>query len=185
MRVILKNVRLSFPDIWEPATFQGEGKAAFGASFLIPKDNKPLLKEINAAIDAVAKDKWAAKADAILKAMRAQDKSCLHDGDNKDYDGYQDSFYLSARNEARPTIIDRDKAPLTKTDGRPYSGCFVNAIIDLWAQDNQFGKRVNASLAGIQFYKDGDAFSGGRSASADDFDDLGSDEEDEAESDLV
>jgi hypothetical protein len=62
---------------------------------------------------------------------------------------------------------------LEKDTGVIYSGCFVNAQIDIWAQDNGFGKRINCTLAGVQFAADGDAFGGGRPASADDFDDLG------------
>ncbi|MWN55950.1 ssDNA-binding protein, partial [Escherichia coli] len=52
------------------------------------------------------------------------------------------------------------------------AGCYVNAVIDIWAQDNNFGKRINASLGGVQFLRDGDAFAGGGVASADDFDDI-------------
>ena len=37
----------------------------------------------------------------------------------------------------------------------------MNAIVELWAQDNNYGKRINASLAGVQFAKDGEAFAGG------------------------
>ncbi len=61
-------------------------------------------------------------------------------------------------------------------DGKPYSGCYVNGIVDIWAQDNGFGRRLNATLKGVQFVKDGDAFSGGTAVSADAFDDLGVDE---------
>ena len=52
----------------------------------------------------------------------------------------------------------------------------MNASIELWAQDNSFGKRVNASLRGVQFLKDGDAFAGGGAASDDEFDDLATDD---------
>lgn len=33
-----------------------------------------------------------------------------------------------------------------EADGLVYSGCYVNARIELWAQDNANGKRVNAKL---------------------------------------
>jgi hypothetical protein len=70
-------------------------------------------------------------------------------------------------------VIDRDKSPLTAEDGKPYSGCYVNCSLELWAQDNSYGKRINAQLGGVQFFKDGDAFSGGGSAAdADDFDEI-------------
>jgi hypothetical protein len=172
MKIKLNAVRLSFPQLFEATTVNGEGKPAFSAAFLIsPTD--PQVAAINAAIDAVAKEKWGAKADAQLKAMRAADKVCLHSGDLKsNYDGFEGNLYISARNSMRPLVIDVNKSPLTEQDGKPYAGCYVNASLELWAQDNNYGKRVNATLMGVQFYKDGESFTGGGVADTDDFDDL-------------
>lgn len=172
MKLKLENVRLAFPVLFEPKTVNGEGKPAFSAALLIdPADAQ--VKAINAAIEQIAKEKWGAKADAILKTMRATDKVALHDGDLKSsYDGFPGNLYVSARSATRPLVIDKDKSPLTEQDGKPYAGCFVNASIELWAQDNNYGKRVNASLRGIQFFRDGDAFAGGGAASEDEFDEI-------------
>lgn len=173
MKIKLSNVRLSFPDLFEAKTVNGEGKPAFGAAFLINKAD-PQVKTIEAAIAQVAKDKWGAKADAILKQMRAGDKLALHDGDTKSqYEGYEGMLFISSRSQTRPLVIDRDKSQLSAEDGKPYSGCYVNCTLELWAQDNSYGKRINAQLGGVQFFKDGDAFSGGGSAAdADDFDSI-------------
>lgn len=172
MKLRLSNVRLAFPTLFEAKTVNGEGKPAFSASFLLdPAD--PQLTAINQAIDTCAKAKWGAKADAILKAMRGADKVFLHDGDLKEnYDGFAGMLYVSSRSTTRPLVIDADKSPLTEKDGKPYAGCYVNASIELWAQDNNYGKRINASLRGVQFLRDGDAFAGGAPASEDEFDDL-------------
>lgn len=172
MKVKLNNVRLSFPSLFEAKTVNGEGKAAFSAVFLLdPKD--PQVKAVNAAIEAVARDKWGVKAEATLKTLRAADKTCLHSGDLKaNYAGFEGMLYISARNTLRPLVIDVNKAPLTQEDGKPYAGCYVNASIELYAQDNNYGKRVNATLAGVQFYRDGEHFGGGTIADADDFEDM-------------
>ena len=50
----------------------------------------------------------------------------------------------------------------------------MNVSLELWAQDNNYGKRVNATLMGVQFFRDGDAFAGGGVASEEDFDDVSS-----------
>lgn len=177
MKLHLMNVRLSFPNLFEPTQVNGEGKPAYSASFLLPPDD-PQIDTINDVIDKVAEEKWKAKAKTILAQMRGADKVCLHNGDMKaDYDGYAGYYYVSARNAARPLVINRDKTPLTAEDGKPYGGCYVNAVIDVWAQDNQWGKRVNATLSGVQFLRDGDAFAAGAPASVDEFDDLGVDAE--------
>ena len=174
MKLRLNNVRLAFPTLWEAKTVNGEGKPAFSATFLIdPAD--PQVATINKAIDAVAAEKWGAKATAILAGARKADKVCLHDGDLKaTYDGFAGNLYVSARNPVRPLVIGADKAPLVESDGKPYAGCYVNVSLELWAQDNNYGKRVNATLMGVQFFRDGDAFAGGGVASDDDFDDVSS-----------
>lgn len=172
MKIKLTNVRLAFPALFEAKTVNGEGEAAYSASFIIdPAD--PQVKAINAAIDAVAKEKFGTKADSVLTQMRAGDKVCLHNGDSKsDYAGFPGNLFISARTKTRPLVLDADKTPLVAADGKPYAGCYVNASVELWAQDNNYGKRVNASLRGVQFLKDGDAFAGGGVASEDDFDDV-------------
>jgi len=172
MKIKLTNVRLSFAQLFEAKTVNGEGKPAFSATFLI-KPNDPQVKMINEAIDEVAKEKWGAKADANLKIMRTADKVCLHNGDLKaNYDGFEGMLFVSARNPIRPLVVDADKSPLVAEDGKPYSGCYVNASVELWPQDNNYGKRVNATLMGVQFFRDGESFSGGGVASEDDFDDV-------------
>lgn len=177
MKLMIKNVRLAFPQLFQPATVNGEGDPAFSASFLLESDH-PQLAEIRKAMEQVGKEKWGAKWETVKKEITAKDRFALHDGDTKaDYAGFEGNFFISSRNKSRPTVIDRDKTPLDSTDGRPYAGCYVNASIELWPQDNAYGKRINASLRGVQFLRDGDAFSGGGAASADEFEACGEDED--------
>ena len=170
MKVKLNNVRLSFANaLFEPQQVQGVGDPKFSGSFLFPPDH-PAVKEIKKAMEEAAKDKWGAKAGDVYKALKAGDKLCLHDGDAKtEYEGYAGNMFVNASNKIRPLVINTDKSPLTAADGIPYSGCYVNAVIDVWAQDNKFGKRINASLQGVQYLRDGDRLSGAGVASEDDF----------------
>ncbi len=161
-KINLKNVRLSFPSIFNRSTFDGkEGK--FEATFLIDKSDVKLKKELDLAIQNVLQE---------AKIKVAADKICLKDGDESEYDGYEGNWSLKASNSKRPIVIDRDKSPLTIDDNKPYAGCYVNAIIEFWVQNNQFGKRVNANLYGIQFYKDGEQFGQGVVDVTDQFEDL-------------
>ncbi len=186
MRIMLRDVRLAFPSIWKMSAPRGGGEAAFSASFLMNPKHKQIA-ELKAAFATLAKDKWAAKGPAILKALEASDKLCLHNGDSKaEYEGFPGNFYVSTRSKARPTVFDGQRQELSEADGKPYSGCYVNASIELWAQDNDFGKRINAQLRGVQFLRDGDAFAGGSTpASSDEFDEIGAPVEDEVEDDLT
>ena len=169
--VALDDVRIAFPALFE-AKAQSNDKTAkpkFNASFILAKNN-PAIAAIYAAMEKAAVAKWGAKAADIVKGLKASDKLALHDGDAKtQYQGFAGNLYVSASSSARPLVIDRDRSMLTEADGKPYAGSYVNARVQIWAQDNQFGKRINAQVLGVQFVRDGERFAGGAVASADDF----------------
>lgn len=170
-RVMIKNARLAFPNVFEASSVNGEGEPRFGATLILSDEEQ--IAAVNKAIEAVAKEKWAAKADVNLKALRGAGKVALRNGDEKaNYDGFEGNYFVaaSAKANARPTVVDGQRQPITERDGKIYAGCYVNASIEIWAQDNAYGKRVNATLRGLQFVRDGEAFGGGRPAAADEFD---------------
>lgn len=179
MSITLKNVRLAFSrDLFKAGSMNEGENPTFSSTFLIPKDD-PQNKMISDEIARVAKEKWAAKAEINLKALYAGDRVCHKDGDLKpDFDGFAGCMSLKSSNKVAPTVIDRDRSKLTESSGRPYAGCYVNANVEIWAQDNGFGKRINAVLRGVQFVRDGDAFTGAPPASADEFEDIAMDHDD-------
>ncbi|CAB3775389.1 DUF2815 family protein [Bacteriophage APSE-3] len=180
MKIKLNNVRLAFPELFEPTQVSGQGAFKYRGNFLIPKSRTDLIDEIKTGIKEVIKDKWGAKeVEKIYNSIcHSNNRFCLRDGDSKEYDGYTGNLYLSASNKSRPLVIDRNTSPLTAQDGRPYSGCYVNATVEFYGYDNN-GKGVSASLRGVQFFRDGDAFTGGGVASVEEFDDLSMAEEEE------
>lgn len=180
MKYHFNDVRISFPNIFEPKASEN-GALQFSAAFLFAPDHKG-IKGLDEIIDQVGKAKWGAKWDTVKKELKAGDRLLTHNGDSKaSLAGYEGQIFFNAYNSVRPLVIDRDKSPLTKQDGKPYSGCDVNVIIDVWAQENSYGKRINAQLQGVQFVRDNVAFSGGgTSADASDFEEIaeGADAED-------
>lgn len=171
-KLILKNVRLAFPDLFTAKAINAGDTPRYGAQLIVEKGSANEAA-IEAAIQEVAKAKWGVKAEETLRTLRAKTKICFLDGDLKsEYAGFAGNMSLSAGNTARPTVVNRDRTPLTEADGVIYSGCYVNAIVEIWAQENTHGKRVNCSLRGIQFASDGEAFAGGGVASADEFEEL-------------
>lgn len=175
-KILLKNVRLSFPDIWKPgAPIAGStNPPKYGGQFIFAPTSDA-AKIVQTEFLRVATEKFGPNAAAILSEL-PKDKKCLRRGDgNLDKagvvrNGYAGNLFITARNKARPVVVDRNKAPLTEADGRPYGGCFVNVTVDLYAQDKPGqGKSVNATLLAIQFVGDGESFGGGV-GTADDFD---------------
>lgn len=177
MKIHLKNARLAFPSLWQPQAFQGDGPAGtptYQATLLIPKDH-PQVKELSTAIREAAKKKWPDKYEAYLQSMKMESKLCMRNGDTKpDYQGYPGNLFIRCAAKTRPIILDRDaRTHLVEGSGRPYGGCNVNASIDIYANAHpKGGKRVNASILGIQFVSDNDAFGAGPPASVGDFESL-------------
>lgn len=167
MQLKLSNVRLSFPHVFKRAVFNGE-ETKYSATFLLDKEgHAELIKKIKAAITTVIRED-------LKGAKLASDRVCLKDGDDAEYEGYAGCMSFKASNKNRPLVLNRDKSPVAEDDGVIYAGCYVNAVVELWPQNNaQFGKRVNANLLGIQFCGDGTPFGeGGKTASVDDFDEV-------------
>jgi len=138
--------------------------------------------KVRAAIEAVAKERYGVKPVKTSDARGnttgekpawqaeldgfAEDQSGLRIGNKKTtrsgtiYDGFEGMVYVAARNETRPTVVDCDKTPLVVDDGRPYAGCYGNVEIDVWALNKtNVKRRICTDLLGVQFSRDGDAFS--------------------------
>jgi len=180
MKVKLNNVRLSFPALFKAEAFKPGDDPRFKATFLIP-EGSALAKEVEKAAIAALEEKFPKKGATIYKQIFGNNNKCnISDGNLAEYDGYAGMIAVSAKSKTRPLVIDTDKTPLAEDDGKPYAGCYVNAIVEFFGYDNS-GKGVSATLKGVQFVRDGDAFSGSAPASEDDFDDLsdGADDNDE------
>jgi len=165
MKVLLKNVRLSFPSLFKTEIYAGEDTEKYAATFLIPKSDTKTVTAIEQACKQALVEKYG--EGKVPKGF----KMPLVDGDDKEYQGYADHVCIKANTKKRPTLVNRDKTPIVEEDGILYGGCYVNASIDVWVMDNSYGKKVLASLNAIQFVKDGEAF-GNKSDALDDFDDL-------------
>ena len=170
-KITLKNVRLSFPSLFQKAEFDGVA-TKFEGTLLLDKDAQAdQIAALEAHIDKFIKDKFPKGAPKSLK------KTCLIDGDTKDYDGYENQMAFKGTNNKRPTLVNRDRTQITEEDDILYAGCYVNAIVDVWYSDHaKGGKQILGNLFGVQFVKDGESFGVDSTASVDEFDDLENEE---------
>jgi hypothetical protein len=176
-RIRLDNVRLAFAQgLWQrskPPGSDANAKDKYRASLLIPLDH-PQLHVLQGIIQEEAKAKWGPKAVAILKAADAQQKVCLRDGDLKSqYAGFEGNMYVSASAEIMPTVYGANPkdGPISQQSGKVYSGCWVNASLDIYAFD-RVSKGIAAGLRGVQFVADDEVLGGGSAASDDEFEEI-------------
>lgn len=182
--LFIKNVPIAFLALAEPQAI-GDGEPAFGGRFVIDPKRADLVKELDAAMAAEAKAKWKEDGDAVLAMLVEEGKVCFEKKPyrskktGKVYAGFEGMYNLGARtpaNKPQPTVFDEYSNPLTskaQIEQKIYSGCEVTAKIEIWAQDNSYGRRINCSLLGVMYAGEGERFGGGSApASADDFGDF-------------
>ena len=173
MKLTIKNVRIAFPAVFSPQSV-GDGEPAYGAKFIVPPDH-PQIADIRKAVESVSKTQWNEKAASVLKLLQADKKVAWVEAPylNKNgeaYDGFEDMFCLSSRSaKTKPSAFDNANRPITEADGLIYSGAYVDANVEFYAQDNKWGRRVNCGLRGVRFAGHGESFGGGAPASADEF----------------
>lgn len=185
MKLHLNNVRVSFANgLYKASAMEAGQQEKFGANFILQPDSvvlrvnadgsktKTTLREAELA---VATEAWKANAAKVLATLEGSKKS-IRDGDlhvNKAgdvYEGYAGNWYVTAKSPTRPLLVDQNRVAVTEEDGTIYSGCYVNAIVELYANTQPTKKGVFAGLKGVQFVKDGDAFGGSAPAAANEFD---------------
>lgn len=159
--VKLYECRLSYAALDKPVAFEEGKPPKYKCDFLLPKGTPATeanLEALKAAKERVMKEKWG----EIVKL--GSDRVCIKDGDKlTKSDG-------TPREEAKGHWVvtaSEDDAPLLVNEkgtqaspGALYSGAWGHAIINLWCQDNNYGRRLNANLKGVQKVRDDDRFGG-------------------------
>lgn len=192
MKLKLERVRLSYPRLKEAEAYEGKGKPRFSASFHISKEDTKFMKLFEAAVLAAAKDAFQDKAPMRLKSFKGDpQKYPLKDGDEtftKEGDPIAEGKYVltAHRNESdgRPILLDRVKDQATgkarrlsedEIESMLKAGYYVNASVDIWAQDGSY-PGIRATLLAVQFAEEADTFGGAATGSVDDFEAIEPDE---------
>lgn len=171
--ILLEGGRFSYTYVYKPYKNE-DGNQTYTTHWIFP-ENHPQTTQLFDLIRKVAVAKWKDKAEEMLAAMKGQDKLCIHRGDvsKPGQAPYKGLLFLSASRkfeDGPPRIADENRNEITIASGKVYSGGKGNVIVRLWAQDNKYGKRINAELQGIQHTgHDEKLSSGGRLASLDEF----------------
>lgn len=162
MKTILLNVRLRYENVRKAREFkEGDGKPRYSASFLVEKGSE-MDKVVNAAIEDTAKEAWQDKAKQKLASMRGQKmqycyRQYLEDEDYMKLDAHRYHFAKNGSVNGPPMVVDMLQKDLPAETGKPYPGCYVNAIVKLWAQTGE-NPGIRCALQTVQFKDDGDAF---------------------------
>ena len=164
-KVVTGVVRLSYANVWEPASINGSNPK-YSVSLIIPKTDTKTIDAINAAVDAAIKD-GAAKFGGKIPPKGAL-KLPLRDGDTeRDDDAYAGCYFVNANSRTAPQIVDKHVRPILDRS-EVYSGVYAHVSLSFYAFNTNGNKGVACGLGNIQKVRDGEPL-GGRSSAADDF----------------
>lgn len=167
-KITLRLVRLSFAqNLFEPGRFDEADTSkdpTYSSRFILRTDDPAQ----NAQIINIRKVIKELSMQAFGEELE-ESRLCFRDGSKgkaKEWAGYgPGTFFIaaSAPANARPWVgknVGGNLIEITKDDKHaPYSGCYVNATVELYTQDHpKWGQRVNGSLRGVSFGKDGEPF---------------------------
>ena len=164
-KVVTGVVRLSYANVWEPASING-GKPKYGVSLIIPKSDTKTIADINRAVDNAIKD-GAAKFGGKIPPRGAL-KLPLRDGDlEREDEAYKNAFFVNANSNTAPQIVDLSVQPILDR-GEVYSGCYARVSINFYAFNSNGNRGIACGLGNIQKVRDGEPL-GGKASAADDF----------------
>lgn len=153
-RILISDVRLSYEHIFTPWAKKESEKPKFSGRFWMGKDTHAAeIKLLQKHVEALQKEHFKGKIKPSDLFFR--------DGLTEKGDETDDVWVIAASEAAKnpPQVVDRGRRPVEEKDGLIYSGCYVNVLINPWKQDNEHGKKLNANLLVVQFFRKGEAFS--------------------------
>ncbi len=114
-KVTLKDVRMDYADLWEPAPPMEDSKKddkknwRYRCTVIMDPDSEA-YKDAKAAFTDAAKKLWGANAKNIVEGMGQQQRALRNGNKNMTSDGtikenYAGKFYISASNKGQPLVL--------------------------------------------------------------------------------
>lgn len=197
MKVVVKNARGIFMDVFTAKTIGDSTVPKFSMTLLCSEDTKIVYMgpdgskkvtkphaQMQLICEYVMREKFGKVPPkhsnwAYNKADGSTTRDEFVDKEGEFYAGVDaDTLYISANKQEEKckdgvlTVLDQDKQPIAANSGRLFSGCYVNAVLDIYAFPAKNGGKdgVTASLEGVQLLRKGEPLGITQIDAADDFD---------------
>ena len=143
-QIKLTNVRLNWPQLLTPKTssnFPNNPPTYSTVVILSPSSHAMQIKEVQDAMDKVAKDTFQGKQFTYPPTWKPEEDGSYH-------------LRVSCQAERKPQVVDEMVQPVFD-ESKFYSGCFANVVIDVYGT-TKYGNKISAGLLMVQFAADGD-----------------------------
>lgn len=159
-KLITPEFRGSFVSLDKPRRMKGDDKGdpQYQILIAIPK-NDPFWNQAAAIVQQAAIEKWGKVPERL--------KTPIKDGDPSGYDNLIGHFFINARSDRRPGVVDVNLNPIMDAK-ELYSGAWYRVSINAYAWDHPTGgKGVSFALNNAMKIRDDEAFDGSTTAEQD------------------
>jgi hypothetical protein len=156
IKIKLKNVRLSYANLFEPRENQS-GQLRYGTAVIIPKSH-PQIDELAAAVTTAGEEKFGKKW-AIMFKKTDPIHDADADGKADEDENYKDCYYINTSSKRKPQVVDRKVQPILD-ESEIWSGCMVNLSIAVFPFEVPENKGVSFGLNNVQLVKEGERLGG-------------------------
>lgn len=178
-RLVSPKGRCSYPHVFKPSAFQGEGEAKYSVQLLLPKAGAAdFIAKVKAAQEAALKELYPTKRPQNLEVWG------IEDGDEKvTAEGAAvapGNWIIKASNKSRPAVIDAQGGEIID-ELEVYGGCYFRFNINAKAYGTPAKGGVSLELNVVQKLADGEAFGGAKAVVQKALAEMGAYEEETAE----
>ncbi len=171
-KVTTPEFRASFVTAFEPKAYKG-GNPKYSIVMLFDKTlaKQGKLNDLQNLIKTTAIEKWGEIPPEVTKI--GSEYCPFKDGNEKDYEGYENTYTVTASSLYPPAIVDTGDAnkgikPQAIIDPKEfYSGCYARASVIAFTWESKGQRGVSLGLQNIQKLADGEPFSGRGNPEAD------------------
>lgn len=171
-KVLTGEVRLSYVNLVAPRVNSNDPTATpkYSVTLLIPKSDVAVKQNIDASIEAAAKDAqakiWGGVRPPVLPIP-------IHDGDGVRDNGTpygpecKGCWVMTASTKNKPQVVHQSDINTELLPQDIYSGMYARVTINFFGYYNAGKKGVGCGLGNVMKTRDGEALAGGASAAAD------------------
>lgn len=171
-RVLTGEVRLSYVNLVSPRANSNDPNATpkYSVTLLIPKTDTACKQNIDASIEAAAKDAQARNWNGVRPPVMP---TPIHDGDGVRENGtpYGDEckgcWVMTASSKNKPQVVHQSDINTELLPQDIYSGMYARVTINFFGY-NRAGKRgIGCGLGNVMKTREGEPLAGGTTAAAD------------------
>jgi hypothetical protein len=174
--VVFEKARLSYPSLLTATAYQNGDKKEYKANLIFDNQDDN-TKKVTVIVPKLLNAHFGANGNKILSIITDDKKLRFYREGNKELDKdlnpipyLQNKLVVIAKTaednphefyDANGKKVEFSNTFAWQTEGRKfYGGCYANVVVQIWVQDNDYGKAIRCKLLAVQFAGDGEPLGG-------------------------